>query len=87
MPSAHTSHSPSGSSTADLIKLFVDEYWHPRHNECIIDAHCRVQCVLLAVADAVVPEEPEPGSDATLAAYVAWQERMRVRERLLKHVH
>lgn len=79
--------SPSGSSTKDLIKVFVDEYWHKRHNECIIDADCRVQCVLLALADVIVPEEPEPPHDATLVAYTTWAERRRIRDLLMQHVH
>jgi len=52
----------------------------------VIDASCRVQCVLLAVADAVVPVEDEPGADATLVAYTTWAERMRIRRLLLADV-
>lgn len=69
-----------------LIKLSTDAYWHKRHNDCTIDASCRFENVLLELADAVVPEEPDPGPDATLAAYVTWYERMRIRRMLLQDV-
>jgi len=35
---------------------------------------------------AVVPAEDEPGADATLVAYTAWAERMRIRRLLLADV-
>ncbi len=71
----------------DLSALGLAEYWHERHAECLIDADCRMQCVLLALADSVTPEEPEPGADATMMAYSFWLERMRIRRLLLEHVH
>lgn len=54
---------------------------------CTIDADCRAQCVLLALADAVVPAEDEPGANATFAEYVTWAERMRIRSVFLADVH
>lgn len=71
----------------NLVKLSTDAYWHERHNDCVIDASCRIENVLLDVANAVVPEEPDPGPDSTLAAYVGWAERMRIRRMLLANVH
>ena len=62
------------------------EYWHPRHSECIIDSSCRMECVLLAVADAVVPVEPEPAANASLVEYTTWAERMRLRRLILADV-
>jgi hypothetical protein len=79
--------SPCMSSPIDLVKICTDQYWHKRHIDCTIDSPCRLQCVLLAVADAVVPAEDEPGADATLVAYTTWAERMRIRRLLLNNVH
>jgi hypothetical protein len=45
-----------------------------------------MECVLLAVADAVVPAEPEPGADASLVEYTTWAERMRLRRLILTDV-
>ena len=70
-----------------LPAVCTDEYWHARHNDCLIDASCRMECVLLAIADDVVPAEPDPGPDATLVAYTAWAQRMRIRRLLLADVH
>jgi hypothetical protein len=78
--------SPCTCSPIDLVRICTDQYWHERHAGCVIDASCRVQCVLLAVADAVVPAEDEPGADATLVAYTAWAERMRIRREILRNV-
>ena len=68
------------------MKICIDQYWHERHFDCTIDSPCRLQCVLLAVANAVVPAEADPGAESTLAAYVGWAERMRIRQELLRHV-
>lgn len=71
----------------NLVKLTTDAYWHERHKDCIIDASCRFENALLELADAVVPEEPDPGANATLAGWTAWAERMRIRRILLANVH
>lgn len=71
----------------NLVKLSTDAYWHERHKDCVLDASCRAENVLLELANAVVPEEPDPGPDSTLAAYVSWAERMRIRRMLLANVH
>ena len=77
---------PSTCSPTDLLQTCIDQYWHERHVDCTIDAPCRLQCVFLAVADAVVPAEEDPGPDSTLVTYTAWAERMRIRRELLRHV-
>lgn len=69
-----------------LTQIGIEAYWHRRHGDCTIDARCRIENVLLDVADAVVPEEPDPGPDSTLAAWTAWAERMRIRRLLLTDV-
>ena len=79
-------HSLSTSSPIDLVKICTDQYWHERHADCTIDSPCRLKCVLLAAADAVVPAEDEPGADATLVVYTAWAERMQIRRELLRNV-
>lgn len=70
-----------------LIKLGLAEYWHSRHNDCIIDSNCRMMCVLLSVADEVVPYEREPEPGCPPAEYAAWAERTRIRRLLLADVH
>lgn len=64
----------------------IEAYWDPRHHMCTIDSDCRMQDAARALIEQVVPGEPEPGADATLVAYTAWAERMRIRQRLLDHV-
>lgn len=71
----------------NLIKLGLAEYWHSRHDNCIIDSNCRMMCVLLSLADEVVPYEREPEGGRSSADYAAWAERTRIRRTLLADVH
>lgn len=64
----------------------IEAYWDPRHKDCIIDSTCRMQNAVQVLVDQVLPSEPDPGADATLVAYTAWAERMRIRQRMLEHV-
>jgi len=71
----------------NLVELGLTEYWHTRHNDCFIDSNCRMMCVLLELADTVVPCEPEPEGGRSSPDYVAWAERTRIRRLLLADVH
>jgi hypothetical protein len=69
------------------MQSMIDAYWDPRHRMCIIDSPCRMQDAVISMVEQLLPAEPDPGSEATLAAYTAWAERMRIRQRILEYVH
>jgi len=71
----------------DLIEMGLSQYWHARHNNCAIDSKCRMMCVLLKLANKLVPDEPEPDGLHSSSTYIAWAERRRIRLLLLANVH
>jgi hypothetical protein len=67
------------SRSMSLHQILLDAYWHERHNNCTLQAECRAMCALLALADAVVPDDVQPVS----AEACAWAERRRIRQEIL----